>query len=192
MAAVVAAGLAGACNRGDSGGSEPTVALVLKTLNNPFFIEMAQGAQEAADSLGVELLVQAPEREIDVEKQMQIVENLLQTEIDVLRWFQRSREIVPAIEQANKAGVPVVSWTREWTRALAEPASSIRRIAPTTWTVGGSRAVRAQALAVRAGWRGRSFPARDRRLQVRVPGSDRSIPVGISCRSQDGNGARQA
>ncbi|MGH7572335.1 MAG: hypothetical protein ACREMK_10890 [Gemmatimonadota bacterium] len=71
--------LATACNRGSGTGAEPTVALVLKTLNNPFFIEMADGARAAADSLGIELLVQAPDREIDVEKQMQIVENLLHT-----------------------------------------------------------------------------------------------------------------
>jgi ABC-type sugar transport system substrate-binding protein len=57
------------------------VALVLKTLNHPFFVDMRRGAQEAADRLGVTLQVQAAEREIDVEKQMQIVENLIQTGI---------------------------------------------------------------------------------------------------------------
>jgi ribose transport system substrate-binding protein len=98
-----------ACNRdgGPSGG--PTVALVLKTLNNPFFIEMEAGAREAADRLGIELLVQAPDREIDVEKQMQIVENLLQTDLDVLVLVPSgSREIVPAVVKANQAGIPVV------------------------------------------------------------------------------------
>ena len=97
------------CNRegGPTGG--PTVALVLKTLNNPFFIEMEAGAREAADSLGIELLVQAPDREIDVEKQMQIVENLLQTDVDVLALVPSgSREIVPAVVKANQAGIPVV------------------------------------------------------------------------------------
>ncbi|MGH6885865.1 MAG: sugar ABC transporter substrate-binding protein [Geminicoccales bacterium] len=127
MAAAVAAGLSGGCNRGDGAGSEPTVALVLKTLNNPFFIELAQGAQEAADSLGLELLVQAPEREIDVEKQMQIVENLLQTEIDVLALVPSgSREIVPAIAEANRAGIPVVIVdTRVDADALADAGASI-------------------------------------------------------------------
>lgn len=127
IAAAVAAGFSGACNRGDGAGSEPTVALVLKTLNNPFFIELAQGAQDAADSLGVELLVQAPEREIDVEKQMQIVVNLLQTEIDVLALVPSgSREIVPAIAEANRVGVPVVIVdTRVDADALAAAGASI-------------------------------------------------------------------
>ena len=76
----VLAALTAACNR-DAGpkGGRPRIALVLKTLNNPFFIDMQRGAQEAAERLGVDLVVQAAEREIDVEKQMQIVENLIQT-----------------------------------------------------------------------------------------------------------------
>jgi hypothetical protein len=75
------------CNRAPAAGDDvgkPVVALVLKTLNHPFFVDMRRGAQDAADRLGVTLQVQAAEREIDVEKQMQIVENLLQTGIQVL------------------------------------------------------------------------------------------------------------
>ena len=106
---LVLAGLAG-CNRGGeaaSGGA--TLALVVKTLNNPFFIEMEEGARAAADSLELELIVQAPEREIDVEKQMQIVENLIQRRVDVLLLVPSgSREVVPAIVQANAAEIPVV------------------------------------------------------------------------------------
>ena len=37
--------------------AQPRVALVLKTLNNPFFIDMQKGAQEAATRLGVDLVV---------------------------------------------------------------------------------------------------------------------------------------
>ena len=86
-----------------------TVALVLKTLNHPFFVDMRRGAQEAADRLGVTLQVQAAEREIDVDKQMQIVENLLQTGIDVLAITPSgSREIVSALVKAKNANVPIV------------------------------------------------------------------------------------
>ena len=68
------------CNRGAGAGTpnaRPRIALVLKTLNSPFFNDMQRGAQAAADRLGVDLVVQAAEREIDVERQMQIVENLI-------------------------------------------------------------------------------------------------------------------
>src|SRR5688572_17684845 len=66
------------CRRGPAARpGEPRVALVMKTPNNPFFVDMQRGAEAAARRLGVELVVQSPEREIDVEKQMQIVENLI-------------------------------------------------------------------------------------------------------------------
>ena len=98
------------CNRDTpAAGDKKTVALVLKTLNHPFFVDMRRGAQEAADRLGVTLQVQAAEREIDVDKQMQIVENLLQTGIDVLAITPSgSREIVSALVKAKSANVPIV------------------------------------------------------------------------------------
>lgn len=99
------------CNRGGNEGEarKPTVALVLKTLNHPFFVDMRRGAQDAADRLGVQLQVQAAEREVDVEKQMQIVENLIQTGIDVLCITPSgSREIIAALVKARDAGVPII------------------------------------------------------------------------------------
>src|SRR5258705_2356986 len=87
----------------------PKIAFVLKTLNSPFFIDMQKGAQEAATRLNVELVVQAAEREVDVEKQMQIIENLIQTGVKALCVTPSgSKEIVPAIAKANKAGIPVI------------------------------------------------------------------------------------
>lgn len=100
-----------ACNRAapPAAGARPTIALVLKTLNHPFFVDLRRGAQEAADRLGVTLQVQAAEREIDVEKQMQIVENLIQTGIQALCITPSgSREIVSALVKARDAGVPIV------------------------------------------------------------------------------------
>ena len=98
------------CNRGNTvTTNQPTIALVLKTLNNPFFIDMRKGAQETAQKLGVNLTVQAAEREVDVEKQMQIIENLIQTKVAALCITPSgSKEVVPAIVKANKAGIPVI------------------------------------------------------------------------------------
>ena len=99
-----------ACNRsGETRADRPRVALVLKTLNSPFFNDMQRGAQDAATRLGVDLVVQAAEREIDVERQMQIVENLLQTNIKALCLTPSgSKEIVPAVVKANRVGIPVI------------------------------------------------------------------------------------
>jgi len=108
---VAIAACSASCNRGPAttNADKPTVALVLKTLNHPFFVDMRRGAQEAADRLGVTLQVQAAEREIDVEKQMQIVENLIQTGIQALCITPSgSREIVSALVKAKNARVPIV------------------------------------------------------------------------------------
>ena len=116
------------CGRGTPpSGAKPRIALVLKTLNNPFFIDMQKGAQEAATRLGVDLVVQAAERETDVDKQMQIVENLIQTKVAALCITPSgSREIVPAIVKANAAGIPVVAVdTRVDVAAAAEAGAKI-------------------------------------------------------------------
>ncbi|HEY7530429.1 MAG TPA: sugar ABC transporter substrate-binding protein [Gemmatimonadota bacterium] len=142
-----------ACNRGGPG-DRPTVALVLKTLNNDFFIEMTEGAQAAADSLGVELLVQAPEREIDVEKQMQIIENLIQRRVDALLLTPSgSREVVPAVVEANAAGIPVVVLdTRVDEEALRRADGSVATFIGSDNVEGGR--IAGQFVADRLGGRG--------------------------------------
>src|SRR5438552_1790216 len=108
---LVVAAFSTCCNRGTTTTTtgRPTVAFVLKTLNHPCFVDMRRGAQEAADRLGVTLQVQAAEREIDVEKQMQIVENVIQTGIQALCITPSgSREIVSALVKARDANVPII------------------------------------------------------------------------------------
>ncbi len=110
LAVLGALGLLGCQGTEGPGRAErPRVALVLKTLNSPFFIDMQRGAREAAVRMKVDLVVQAAEREVDVEKQMQIIENLIQTGVKALCVTPSgSKEIVPALVKANRAGIPVV------------------------------------------------------------------------------------
>ena len=122
-------GIVAGCNRGGAGeGGQPRVAFVMKTLNHPFFLDMQRGAEEAAKTAGLELVVQAAEREIDVEKQMQIIENLLQTAIRVLIVTPSgSREIASAVVKANRANVPVIVVdTRVDPRAAADNALDLQ------------------------------------------------------------------
>ena len=100
------------CNRGSDQSKmagKSRIALVLKTLNSPFFIDLRNGAEAAAKIAKIELIVQAPDREIDVEKQMQIIENLIQMKVDAICVSPSgSRELLPAISKANNAGIPVL------------------------------------------------------------------------------------
>jgi ribose transport system substrate-binding protein len=100
-----------ACQRekNDASSAQVRIALVLKTLNSPYFIDLKDGARSAAERLEVELIVQAPEREIDVEKQMQIIENLIQSRVSAICVTPSgSRELIPAIGKANRSGIPVL------------------------------------------------------------------------------------
>lgn len=85
------------------------IALVMKTLSNPFFVDMEDGAKEAAEELGVELIVQAAERETDTARQMEIVENLIIQQVDALCLVPSgSQELALAIKKANDAKIPVL------------------------------------------------------------------------------------
>jgi len=101
-----------ACQREEKGSvdtDQVRIALVLKTLNSPFFIDLKRGAEQAASVNKIDLVVQAPDREIDVEKQMQIIENLIQTQVDAICVTPSgSRELLPAIFKANQADIPVL------------------------------------------------------------------------------------
>jgi len=115
------------CNRGgnESANKPPRVALVLKTLNSPFFNDMQRGAQAAATRLGVDLVVQAADREIDVERQMQIIENLIQTGVQAMALTPSgSREVVPAVVKANRANIPLVIVDTRLDKAAADEAGA--------------------------------------------------------------------
>lgn len=89
--------------------AEYKVALVMKTLSNPFFVDMEAGAKQAAEELGVKLIVQAAERETDTARQMEIVENLIIQKVDALCLVPSgSQELAPAIKKANDAKIPVL------------------------------------------------------------------------------------
>jgi ribose transport system substrate-binding protein len=144
------------CQRGtDQAGGAPRIALVLKTANNPFFIDMQKGAEDAAKKLGVNLIVQAAEREVDVEKQMQIIENLIQAKVAALCVTPSgSREIVPAIEKANRASIPVVIVdTRVDPKAMSESQGKIATFIGSDNYEGGKLA--GEFLAKRLGGKGK-------------------------------------
>ena len=112
LASVALATMVAGCNRqaSESGSSgRPRIAFVMKTLNHPFFLDMKRGAEEAASRLNVELVVQAAERELDVEKQTQIIENLIQTGIQALCVTPSgSKEIASVLGKATAANIPIV------------------------------------------------------------------------------------
>ncbi|MGE0495978.1 MAG: substrate-binding domain-containing protein [Vulcanimicrobiota bacterium] len=86
-----------------------TVALVLKTVNNPFWVDVREGALAEAANSKVQLLVQAPPQETDVERQRQIVENMILRKVDAIILAPcGGKELVGVVKLANQANIPVL------------------------------------------------------------------------------------
>ncbi|MDY7227285.1 sugar ABC transporter substrate-binding protein [Hyalangium rubrum] len=86
------------------------VALVMKTLTNPFFIEMEKGARRAQKALGIELLVKTASQETSIEQQIQIVEELVRMKVDAIVISPGdSLRLVPALKTAREAGISIVN-----------------------------------------------------------------------------------
>lgn len=94
----------------DAGADRGAVALVMKTRNNPFFIEMETAAREAAAKKGVKLLVAAADDDADVERQVEILETYLVRRVGAIALTPcGSKAVVPFVRRANRAGVPVLA-----------------------------------------------------------------------------------
>jgi ribose transport system substrate-binding protein len=88
----------------------PRVALVMKTLTNPFFLKMEQGARRAADDLGAELVVRTGAQETSIEQQVAIVDELVADNISAIVIAPGdSVRLIPAVKRAREAGIPVVN-----------------------------------------------------------------------------------
>lgn len=119
LLAVLVLGLA-ACNGGDGGDTTPdgdsaggdvVVGLALSTLENPFFVTLRDGAQEAADAAGVTL--QVSDARDDAQQQADDIQDFITQGVDVLVINPvDSAAIVPSIEAANDAGIPVITVDR--------------------------------------------------------------------------------
>lgn len=87
------------------------VGLSVSTLNNPFFVDLKEGAEEAAAQLGLTLI--ATDAQNDANRQLSSVEDLISRGVNILVINPvDSSAVVPAIRAANKAGVPVITVDR--------------------------------------------------------------------------------
>ena len=87
-----------------------TIALVMKTLTNPFFVEMEKGARQAERELGIDLIVKTAAQETSVDQQITIVEELIREKVDaILIAPADSVQLVPVIKKAKDAGIVIIN-----------------------------------------------------------------------------------
>jgi ABC-type sugar transport system substrate-binding protein len=91
-------------------GNEEKVALVMKALTNPFFSKMEAGAKEYARANNLKLEVFGVERETDIERQIGIVENLIQRGYGAIVIAPAdSKRLVPICKKAMDRGMVVIN-----------------------------------------------------------------------------------
>jgi len=91
--------------------SDIVIGLSLSTLNNPFFMTVEEGAEEAAERLDVTLIIK--DAKDDPEMQNAQIEDLIEEGVSALVINPVGGEtVVSAIESANQAGIPVFTIDR--------------------------------------------------------------------------------
>lgn len=88
----------------------PRVALIMKTLTNPFFVEMEQGARQAEKESPVDLQVKTATQETSIEQQIQLVDQAIQSSAKAIVIAPGdSTRLVPVLKKAQDLGIHIVN-----------------------------------------------------------------------------------
>lgn len=97
-------------SQGDESGQPYQIGLVMKTLTNPFFVEMEKGARQAESEFNVALTVKTGAQETSVEQQISIVRTMVQDGMDAIVIAPAdSAELIPSLKEAQDAGIVIVN-----------------------------------------------------------------------------------
>ncbi|KOV88876.1 substrate-binding domain-containing protein [Nocardia sp. NRRL S-836] len=106
-----AALLASGCSGTGASGGQITIGLAVSTLNNPFFVELQQGAQAMADKLGAKLTV--VDAQNDATNQVNQVQTLVTQGVKAIILNPvDSKQSAPAAKAAETANIPLISVDR--------------------------------------------------------------------------------
>ncbi len=90
-------------------GEQIGVALILKTLSNPFFVSMEKDAQAKAKELNVKLTVSAGKEDGDVTAQIDAIETAIANGDKGILITPSTDDVVPALDKARAAGLLVIA-----------------------------------------------------------------------------------
>ncbi len=113
----IAVALLAACNQesgpsSSSPGGKPRVALVMKSLANEFFKTMEEGAtrHQAAHTADYELITGGIKDELDVSRQVDLVEQMIAQKVDAIVIAPAdSKALIAACRKAQEAGIVVIN-----------------------------------------------------------------------------------
>ena len=93
----------------EAAGGTVAVSLITKDSTNPFFVAMQQGAQQAADEVGVDLTIGSGQSEGDDQGQIDLIENAIAQGQAGILITPMSVNVNDAISRAREAGLYVIA-----------------------------------------------------------------------------------
>ncbi|MFD0421225.1 ABC transporter permease/substrate-binding protein [Streptomyces parvus] len=110
LAVALVVGAVSYVNSGSSGGTKK-VGMSLSTLNNPFFVQMKEGAQAEAEKAGIDLTV--ADAQNDASQQANQLQNFTSSGVSSIIVNPVDSDAVgPGVRTANKADIPVIAADR--------------------------------------------------------------------------------
>lgn len=86
------------------------VVVILKSLTNPFFLEMAKGARVAQQVTGIDLEIRTATPETSAEQQIRIVQEQIKSGVNAIVISPVDvRRLAPALKAAHDAGIKIVN-----------------------------------------------------------------------------------
>ena len=99
-------------HRGEAEIELPTIALIMKSLANEFFVTMADGAR-AHQELYAErfhLVINGIKNEVDLAQQVALIDQMIASGVDAIVISPAdSKAVVPALARANAAGITIIN-----------------------------------------------------------------------------------
>lgn len=109
MRTIAATALAALLATGAQAQEGESYGILMKTLANPFWGAMGEGAEEGAEALGVDYFVQAAASDQAAEEQLNICNTMLQREpVAMVTAAINSTNLLPCLRAAQEAGAKVV------------------------------------------------------------------------------------
>ena len=96
---------------GTSDDERPVIALVMKSLANEFFVNMASGAERhQAERVNYELIINGIRNESDLAQQVALVDQMISRGVDAIVIAPAdSQVLVPALARASAAGIVIIN-----------------------------------------------------------------------------------
>jgi ribose transport system substrate-binding protein len=110
VALTILLALAGCSGGGPSAkkSGRPQIAVILKALDSEFWLAVRRGAEAGAEGKA-DLGILAPDREINVDQQVSMIENQISRGVDAIILAPAgANQVIPPLEKAAERGIPVI------------------------------------------------------------------------------------